>query len=172
MKAQVGMDEQEKRESHKNYKERFVRWQQLTIKQLSYTNNLFLGLNLAFLGFLITQTGLIISGNCLLFITQIISFLTLGASFFTGIITVLSRLSDFRATHQLIKNEKLRFEHNKKLKENLNISNIESEICKYKCIADKMGLRTWIYLRWQIWTFVVGVFIGIILLFLERNTLI
>jgi hypothetical protein len=52
------MDEQEKRDKHKSYNDRFVRWQQLTIGQLSFTNNLFLGLNLGFIGFFVTQSGL------------------------------------------------------------------------------------------------------------------
>lgn len=172
MKAQVGMDEQEKRESHKNYKERIVRWQQLSIKQLSYTNNLFLGLNLAFLGFLITQIELKIRCNCFLVSIQLIGFLFLGISFLTGILTVLNRLKDFRATHKLVRNKKLRFEHKLRVSENRNISNIESAISEYQSITNKLGRQTWIYLQWQIWTFVIGVFIGIILLFLQRNTLI
>jgi len=161
------MDEHEIREKHEKYKERFVRWQQLTIQQLSYTNNLFIGLNLAFLGFLLSQTGLRISSNCLLFTIETICILAIGASFLTGILTVLYRLYDFRATHQLVKNRKLRFECQNNIGEKCQCYNIESKITNFKSKADMYGKKTWIFLQWQIWTFAIGVPLGIIVILLK-----
>ncbi|MCH8904678.1 MAG: hypothetical protein IIA45_12280 [Bacteroidetes bacterium] len=164
------MNDQEKQEKLSGYKERFIRWQQLTIQHLSYTNNLLLTLNLAFLGFLITQTGFELSSNPFLITVQIVSITSLGTSFFVGILTVLNRLHDFRSTTRVANNKRLRFEHKNELKKDLDISKIESEISKHSEIANKRGKKTWIYLQWQIWTFTLGVSVGIIFLLVNQNT--
>ena len=82
--------------------ERFARWQQLTIKQLSFTNNLFIGFTLGLLSFLLSQTSLIISPLCWEIIFYLSSLIVLCISLIIGIILVINRLIDFRETTQLI----------------------------------------------------------------------
>lgn len=163
------MDEQEKREKHKFYNERFVRWQQLTIGQLSLTNNLFLGLNLGFLGFLATQSGLTFSSTCWIFMIQVLTLLSLGVSFVTGVYIVLNRLNDFRKTTQLVKNRKDNFEIDKKLKSSDRIKSIEFNIANLKTETDKLGETTWSLLKLQIWAFTIGTIFGIIYLLIIKN---
>lgn len=164
------MDGLNKLERHNIYRERFIRWQQLTIEQLSYANNLFLVLALAFLSFFSSQTNLKFSFNCLLLTIQIFSYLSLGVSFIIGILTVLNRLKDFRSTHQLVKNKKLRFEYHQKIRENLDITKIESEINKYQMTTDELGPKTWSLFQWQIWSFSIGTLLGIIYLIIVQNS--
>lgn len=164
------MNEQEKREKHKSYNERFVRWQQLTIGQLSFTNNLFLGLDLGFLGFLVTQSGLVFSNSCWIFMIQIMILLGLGGSFVTGVYLVINRLKDFRKTTQLVKNRKIKFEIDHKIKFSNDIKSLKSKIKNLKNETDKLGKITWILLKWQIWTFMIATILGIIYLLITKNT--
>ena len=164
------MDKQEKREKHKSYTERFTKWQQLTISQLSFTNNLFLGLNLGFLGFYVTQSGLTFSCLWILFTIQIFTLLGLGISFVTGTKMVLNRLKNFRTTTQLVKVRKQKFEHKHRLKVHSDIESNNSAILNLKTSTDKLGNTTWILLKWQIWTFFIGTLFGIIYLIIDKNT--
>ncbi len=161
------MDEQEKREEHKILRDRVVRWDNHRINQFSYTNNLLIGLNLAFLGFFITQSGFNISSNCYLCTLQLLTILFLITSFFTGIKTVLNRLQDFRKTAQLTKKKKKKFKHDNKIKSCSDIETIKSEIGTLDSETKKLGSNTWIFLRWQIWTFLIGTIAGVIYLTLE-----
>ena len=92
----------------KNTNERFVRWQQITLKELGKVISLFLGIEFATIGFVVTQLTslnltcknywsvfLMMLGTVLLLI-NIIMFLYL----------TLNRLTDFRKTTQKIKAEK------------------------------------------------------------------
>src|SRR5690606_32260541 len=141
------MSDQEKRDKHKYYDDRFVRWQQLTIRQLSFTNNLILGFNLTFLGFLVTQSGLTFSCNCWTFTLQVLMLLGLGTSFLTGVILVISRLKDFRKTTQLVKNRKKKFEI-EQLAMAGNIDEVKSTIDSLKTKTDQLGKTTWTLLNW------------------------
>jgi len=111
-----------------HYKERFIRWQQLTISQLSYTNNLILVLNIAFTGLLIDQTDLIFNENNIMCIIQSCSLFTLVLSFIFGIVTTLNRLNDFRTTEQLVRYRKLKFENNILMYQNEDLSKINAKI--------------------------------------------
>jgi len=162
------MDDQEKRDRHKSYADRFVRWQQLTIGQLSFTNNLFLGYNLGFLGFLLTQSGLTFSCNCWIFTVQVLTLLGLATSFLTGVILVVNRLKDFRNTTQLVKNRKKKFEI-EHLAAAGDINTIESTIANLKTETDKLGKTTWTLLKWQIWTFMIGTVFGLLSILLKNN---
>jgi hypothetical protein len=163
------MDEQERRDKHKSYNDRFVRWQQLTIGQLSFTNNLFLGFNLGFIGFFVTQFGLTFSCVCWIFNIQILTLLGLGTSFVTGIILVINRLKDFRKTTQLIKNRKQKFEIEHNLKKSDNLESVKSTISNLKNETDKLGKITWKLLNWQIWTFLIGTVLGLVYIVIIKN---
>lgn len=158
-----------KREEHKSLKNRFIRWQQLTISQLSFTNNLFLGFNLGFLSFFVSQPGVLFGGICWLFTLQIFSVLSLMISFITGIMTVLNRLRDFRLTKTLVKNRRLKFEDEHNIQKHQDIEKIKTTIVLNKLLSDELGKRTWSLLKWQIWTFVIGTSIGILYLVISKN---
>lgn len=140
----------------KAYNERVARWQQLTIAQLSFTNNLFLGLNLGFLGFFITQNKLSADCACWIFVIKVLAILGLGVSFFTGVYLVVNRLRDFRSTTALVRRREKKF----KIKQGLesgNLVSIESEISTLKKKTTQLGIKTWILLNWQIWSFAIGI---------------
>ena len=163
------MDEKEKRDKHKSYNDRFVRWQQLTIGQISFTNNLFLGLNLGFLGFLVTQSGLTSSNICWVSIVQVLTLLGLGISFITGIILVINRLKDFRKTTQLVKKRKEKFEIEHNLRTSDNLDSVKSTIANLKTETYKLGKTTWTLLSCQIWTFMAGTILGLIYILIVKN---
>ncbi|MEX1211788.1 MAG: hypothetical protein WEA36_02975 [Balneolaceae bacterium] len=131
-------------------KESFIRWQSITITQLSYVVNLILGLSVASLGF---QVNILLGGNiaatnswqeCIL----IISMFSLLASVALGIFCVINRLLDFRATKEAAKMR----EENKS----------EEEIQKYRDLYDTLGKRTWKIFWWQIGFFSLGILLFII----------
>lgn len=163
------MNEQEKIDTNKSFKERFIRWQQLAISQLSFANNLFLGLNLGFLSFYVTQSGLIFSCSHVIFTIQLFTMLGFTISFFTGVLVVLNRLTDFRTTYKLIKKRKEKFEHEKNIKSHSDFESIKAEISNLKASSDELGRTTWTLFKWQIWTFFIGVIFGVIFLILKAN---
>jgi len=85
-------------------KESFIRWQSITITQLSYVVNLILGLSVASLGF---QVNILLDGNLITKSWQeciiIISLISLLASVALGIFCIINRLRDFRATKEAAK---------------------------------------------------------------------
>src|SRR3989344_1899197 len=80
----------------------FVRWQGITISQLSYAVNLILGLAVAALGFVIT---LLLNKEFIpvswMKCTFSVALLSLLASIGLGIWCVVNRLRDFRATKEV-----------------------------------------------------------------------
>lgn len=136
--------------------ERFIRWQQLTIKHFSYTNNLFLGLNLAFLSYSINKFDFIINYNCAFKLFYILGILLLFISFIFGIRCTLTRLKDFRKTTKLIYYRKLK-------DKNGNISKLQKE-------TKELGKQTWFNLKTQIYSFCFGILI-ITFLFIIRQFL-
>ena len=163
------MDEQDKRDEHKVRMERVVRWDSYRINQFSYSNNLLIGLNLGFLGFFIAQSGFKFSCSCYLLTLQILTGLFLIASFFTGLMTVLNRLQDFRKTAKLTKRRKKKLEHDHNIKSYSDIETISSEITILDAETKKLGNRIWILLNWQVWTFLIGTIIGVAYLIIEKN---
>jgi hypothetical protein len=161
-------DKKDKFEKAKAYKERFVRWQQLSISQLSFSNNLLLGLNLGFLAFFTSEAGLKLNPICVAALLQIICLLGTGASFVTGIILVLNRLNDFHSTSQLIRKKQQKYEADYSL--GTNNSSFEEDVKTLKSKTDKYGKRTWTLFRWQIWTFAAGTCSGIIYLLVINIT--
>lgn len=122
----------------------FIRWQSVTIGQLTYAINLILGLSVATLGFQIT---LLLSDKFVLMSWQkctfFISLLLLAASIILGIWAVINRLLDFRATTKAAQKRE------KKAPEN--------EIEPYRAIYQRLGKKTWLLFWWQVGTFGTGV---------------
>lgn len=163
------MAEQEIRDKYKVKMDRVVRWDSYRINQFSYTNNLLIGLNLAFLGFFINQSGFKVSCNCYFITLQLLTGLLLSVSFIIGLVTVLNRLQDFRKTAELTKRRKKKFEHDYNLKSHTEIEVIDSDIRTLKSETEKLGTMTWILLRLQIWTFLIGTMFGVVYLIVEKN---
>jgi hypothetical protein len=130
-------------------KESFIRWQSITITQLSYVVNLILGLSVASLGF---QVNILLDGNLITKSWQeciiIISLISLLASVALGIFCIINRLRDFRATKEAAK-----------LREQ---NQPDEEIKKYRDLYDTLGKRTWNIFWWQIGSFSLGVLLFII----------
>lgn len=161
--------EQKTKEQYKSRLERVVRWDNYRITHFSYTNNLLLGLNFAFLGFFITQSGLKFCCNCHFITIQVLAVLFLFTSFFAGLLTVLNRLQDFKKTSQLTKMRKKKFEHIHNIISHSDIDKINSEILTLDSETKKLGSITWMLLKWQVWTFIIGTFIGVIYLIIFDN---
>jgi uncharacterized membrane protein YbhN (UPF0104 family) len=119
-----------------NQKDRFVRWQSITIGQLTYAINLILTFSVATLGFQIT----------LLFNDKFtptswhkcafsLSMLLMAVSIGFGITCVINRLRDFRATETVARMEK--------------DGKPDLEIDPHRKLYEKLGGRTWQLLWWQ-----------------------
>lgn len=125
-------------------KESFIRWQSITISQLTYAVNLVLGFAVAALGFQVTtllnEKFIPISWQKSVFF---LSLLLLLASVGFGIFCVINRLRDFRATTKVAR---MREE-----------GKTDAEIQPLRALYKKLGERTWILFCWQIGTFGVGV---------------
>ena len=122
----------------------FVRWQSITIAQLTYSVNLILGLAVAALGF---QVALLLNEKFDPAGWQKCAFgaamLTLLLSIGLGIWCVINRLRDFRATTKAAR-----------LRED---GKPDVEIQPYRDLHKKLGERTWGLFWWQIGTFGVGI---------------
>ena len=122
----------------------FVRWQAITIAQLTYSVNLILGFSVAVLGF---QMSLLLNEKFHPFrwhkCAFDISIFTLLLSIGFGIWCVINRLRDFRAT---TKAARLREE-----------AKPDEEIQQYRDLYNKLGKMTWLLFWWQIGTFGVGI---------------
>lgn len=130
-------------------KESFVRWQSITISQLSYIVNLILGLSIASLGF---QVSILLDESLKTNSWQgcifIISILSLLASTFLGIYCTINRLRDFRATKKVARMR----EQNKS----------DNEIRPHRDLSNKLGERTWKIFWFQIGCFGLGILLFII----------
>ena len=129
-----------------NNDEKFIRWQGITITQLSYSINLILTFSVAAIGF---SVSLLISENfkptsCQAY-AFFLSLLLLLASGALGIWCTINRLRDFRATAKIT---------NLKRKDGN-----ESELADLRELTKKLGKKTWGIFWWQIGTFSAGIFI-------------
>lgn len=122
----------------------FVRWQAITIDQLTYAINLVLGFSVATLGFQVTlllrDTFTPIAWQKCAFS---LSLLFLAASVAFGIAIVINRLRAFRAT--------MRAARAREEKET------ESTIEGHRQLYRKLDGRTWCLFWWQIGTFAGGI---------------
>lgn len=126
----------------------FVRWQSITIAQLTYSVNLILGLAVAALGF---QVSLLLNEQFHPTGWQKYAFgasiLTLLLSIGFGIWCVINRLRDFRATLVVA-----RLREKKKS---------DAEIQLYRDLYRKLGEMTWCLFWWQIGTLGLGIMCAI-----------
>lgn len=122
----------------------FIRWQSITIAQLTYSVNLVLGLAVAALGF---QVALLLNEKFLPVGWQkcafVASMITLILSVGFGIWCVINRLRDFRATTRAAR-----------LREDRKP---DDDIQPYRDLYKKLGESTWGLFWWQIGTFGVGI---------------
>jgi len=127
-----------------NPKGSFIRWQSITIGQLTYAINLILAFSVATLGFQIT---LLLNKEFTPFSWQkcvfFLSLILLSISVVLGIWVVINRLRDFRVT---TKAAQKREEGARK-----------EEIEPYRVIYRKLGEKTWYLFWWQVGTFGFGV---------------
>lgn len=122
----------------------FVRWQSLSIGQLTYAVNLVLGLAVAALGF---QAALLLNKDfspagwqkC----AYAAAMFLLTMSIVLGVLVVVNRLRDFRATKDAAR---LREE-----------GAANSLIEPHRFLYRKLGRRTWGLFWWQVATFAIGV---------------
>jgi len=127
----------------------FIRWQSITIAELTYSVNLILGLAVAALGF---QVALLLNEKFLPVGWQKCAFfapiITLILSIGIGIWCVINRLRDFRAT---TKAARLREDRRP-----------EDHIQPYRDLYRKLGESTWGLFWWQIGTFGVGIVLTVL----------
>lgn len=152
-----------------DYKARFVRWQQLSIGQLSVTNNLFLTFTTGLLAFSVTQTGIKITTNCLLTVGLIFSYLLLLTALATGAAVTINRLKDFRKTKELVRQRWQKFETEKNIKSQGDINKIKKQISDLETQTIKYGKDTWELLNWQVITFSIGAVLMLTIIVLTRN---
>lgn len=132
--------------------DRFVRWQKVTIDQLSYSTNLILTLAVATLAYALefSKNNDFItakpSQRCL-GVLLLIGLLMLVLSVLLGLICTWNRLRDFRGTAQKAK---------------------DSPDAPSKQELDQMGERTWCLFRGQAWTFFLGVICVVIVIAVVR----
>lgn len=122
----------------------FVRWQAVTVAQLTYAINLLLTFAVATLGYQVTLLGgdkfsLAASGQKCLFSA---SLLFLGASVLFGLAVVVNRLRSFRATMRAAR-----------ARETGNAEALATNRTLYKILDS----RTWWLFWWQVGTFATGI---------------
>lgn len=125
------------------YEDRFVRWQAITIAQLTYAANLIFTLTVALLGFEVT---LLLKQDFALPGLQkwgfLVSLLATAASIAAGIWLVVNRLRDFRATKDAAR---------------LRTKGRNDEADRCSAHADEVGAHTWRLFWWQIGLFASGI---------------
>lgn len=136
--------------------ESFVRWQGRAIKQLSFVNNLMIGLATGLLAF---QTNLIFNYRATLLSSDkwllLMSILMVLFSLFFGCCAALNRLSSFQKTSQIAR---------KREKGGKKREGIEEK----RDLVKKLDKRTWRLLQMQIVLFAFG---GLFLLLVSLHLL-
>lgn len=122
----------------------FGRWQGRTIEQFGYALNLILTLSVAALGYelalLLDQRVARVRWEIYLFVLSI-SSLTLSVGI--GLLCVMNRLRDFRATAQTARRRE--------------DGASDLELQHLRSSTRSLGQRTWLLFWWQIWTFAIGI---------------
>ena len=129
--------------------EKFVRWQGITITQLSYSINLILSFTVAAIGFgvslLLNDSFQPTSWQSCIFSISMLLLLASGAF---GIWCTINRLRDFRATAKIT---------NLKRKEGN-----EEELTELQTLTKKLGKKTWGIFWAQIGAFAAGILLLVI----------
>ena len=128
----------------KEENEKFVRWQGITITQLSYSINLVLTFSVAALGF---GVSLLLSDNfkpttCQAYAFFMSLFFLLASGAF-GVWCTINRLRDFRATAKIANLKRKDKNH--------------TELPELRTLTNKLGKKTWGIFWWQIGTFSAGI---------------
>jgi hypothetical protein len=163
------MEEKEKTEKVNEYRKRFVRWHELTLNQLSNTNNLILTLTTAILAFSVSKTELRLPTDCCVLGGFIISYALLLGSVLAGLLLTFNRLNDFRKTKDKIKYKRQRFETENGIKNHGDINTITKSIDKLETETEELGQQTWSLLRWQLWTFLIGCAFILVTILIQHN---
>jgi hypothetical protein len=121
-----------------------MRWQSITIGQLTYAINLILAFSVATLGF---QVTLLLNERFMPISWQkgvfSLSLILLSSSVALGVWVVINRLRDFRVTTKAAR----------KREEGV----CEEKIEPYRTLYRNLGKKTWCLFWWQVGTFVFGV---------------
>jgi hypothetical protein len=129
--------------------ERFVRWQAITREQLSFANNLLLGLAVAVVGFEISLTlndkfALV---SCWQKTAFLVSLALLAASSLAALVAVVTRLCDFRLTARTIRTEQ---------------TEEQQQADHLRAVTAKLGSATWNLFWLQIATFFFGILLAVV----------
>jgi len=140
-------------EAPNKHRDRFVRWQGITITQFGYAINLILTFATAALGFSIAlvrdkEFRELLPQHCgkWLLIGVLISF---AASIVAGLLCVLNRLRDFRTTAQIARRRQ-------KLETGTDSAQTDAELDKASEEAGELGEQTWKFFWTQVVTFGIG----------------
>ena len=135
----------------------FIRWQSITIGQLTYAINLILGFSVATLGFQVTlllnEKFNPVSWQKCAFSSSLILLIT---SVIFGVLVVINRLRDFRVTTKAAR----------KREDGAD----ETDIEQYRILYRKLGKNTWYLFWWQIGTFSVGVLFTVLSVWTTAST--
>lgn len=127
----------------------FIRWQSITIAQLTYAVNLILGFSVATLAF---QVTLLLNKEFIPVSWQKCSFsisiMLLLASVALGVWCVINRLRDFRLTTKVARQREK--------------GATEEELVPLRSIYRAIGRKTWGIFRWQVGTFSLGILLTVI----------
>jgi|SRR5882762_8171973 len=133
-------------------KDSFVRWQSMTLTQLSTANGLLLGFagaTLAFALYLIREPGY--SPGCWGIAFMLLCLLALLASIAVGMWCVINRLLDFRLTSEIAK-------YRQKREQAATPASSQEDSLEYlRTVSSKLGKRTWVLFWWQLALFCAGV---------------
>ena len=148
------MDEPEKRKKHKEYKERFVRWQTVLREHLTFSNNLLLTVAIGTIGYLITfLNNREFNPQCAQKLFFSFGFCLISISLISGFGTIITRSIDFRTTVKKIKTKMIMDECNS---------------TEYTTIMNLYGNLTWILFYCQCISFMIGA-LSILVSFIRHN---
>lgn len=154
------MVDETKKEEEKIYREKRARWQGRQITQLGFVNNLFIVLATGVLAF---QTDLIFKYNQTLKCNKLFFFLSILLTLFSlgiGCYVTINRLTDFQKTTKMVEA--------KKKKKDERSTDEQDIINELKAETNKLGKKTWKFLKYQIYLLVLGI---IVLAFISINLL-
>lgn len=130
-------------------KDGFIRWQKVTIDQLTYAVNLIFGSTVAALGFqmtlLLNKEFTPMAWQKCVFSSSLV-LLCLSACL--GIFVVINRLRDFRLTAKISRSREQEVD--------------STEISKMRDASKKLGDRTWLGFIWQLMTFGAGIVLTVV----------
>jgi hypothetical protein len=153
--------------SDNRYRERFVRWQSVTITQLGYTVNLILGLATGSLGFALTllKDKDFVPQNCQKVFFDL-SLASLLLSIALGIWCVISRLRDFRKTKNIARDGE------QWKRDGIADDEIKSRLEQRRAEVKSLGKCTWRLFYWQLGSFGFGlVMLFLVFLSIYRSKL-